>query len=279
MAATALTLQQQGRFGELVNSEYSPFNISPVTGNAQENAGVGQVEGAQDIQNRFDAARMNNSNTISNSGIGDGHNQLREQARGVIESAQVQNAGVVTGHNEASNAYLDDKDNPAVADLGNISSVQPITDHNRNSANAVRESWGQAKETINNLTDAIRGVEDSPPPPLPTDPQTGETWTSDVPPPWDVPGPASTSQETPKPVMPSVSISGSDNSNGYSASSSELTVKSDEATPGNRMLGSEGGHSTDRSNKSTGASQSDSSEDRSGATNDAVINCRSFDLI
>jgi conjugal transfer mating pair stabilization protein TraG len=213
MAATALTLQQQGRFGELVNSEYSPFNISPSTGNAHQNAGVGQVGGAEGIQGRFEAARTNNSDTISGSGIGDGHNMLRDQASGVMDSAQVANAGVVAGHNDASNAYLADQDSPATADLGNVDSVQPITDHNRDSANAARESWGQFKEKWNNVTDSIRGVEDGPPPPPTINPSTGEVWTSDVPAPWEAPGPSSTSPVAPKPGLPKASVGRTPNLN------------------------------------------------------------------
>ncbi|SEJ63160.1 hypothetical protein SAMN04244579_04954, partial [Azotobacter beijerinckii] len=53
-----LHMIQTGRMGELVSSDYSPFNFNVDTGDARENAGLDKpIAGADGLQQRFDSLR------------------------------------------------------------------------------------------------------------------------------------------------------------------------------------------------------------------------------
>jgi len=58
IAAATLHMIQTGRMGELVSSDYSPFNFNVDTGDARENAGLDKpIAGANGLQQRFDSLR------------------------------------------------------------------------------------------------------------------------------------------------------------------------------------------------------------------------------
>ncbi len=208
MAATALTLQQQGRFGEMVNSEYNPFSISPVTGNAHQNAGLAGVEGASGIQSRFEEFRSANEGTIAGGGIGDGHNALREEAGKIIGAGQDENRGAVLGHHDASTAYLEDQQSPGQVNLHKVSSEAPIRNHNTTGANVAADSWRNMKSEAGSYADVIRGIDRSSEIDLPKNPETGAVWISDVPAPWEVDSipAAETRPDVPKPGLQKASV-------------------------------------------------------------------------
>lgn len=58
IAAATLHMIQTGRMGELVSSDYSPFNFGVEAGNASEHAGLDKpIAGADGLQRRFDSLR------------------------------------------------------------------------------------------------------------------------------------------------------------------------------------------------------------------------------
>ncbi|GAB3472717.1 conjugal transfer protein TraG N-terminal domain-containing protein [Azotobacter salinestris] len=58
IAAATLHMIQTGRMGELVSSDYSPFNFNVDAGDARENAGLDKpIAGADGLQQRFDSLR------------------------------------------------------------------------------------------------------------------------------------------------------------------------------------------------------------------------------
>ena len=215
MAAMALTMHQQGRFGELVNSEYNPFMISPVTGDAHQNAGLAGVA-APDLQNRFEASRAENAAAINSFAASSGHADLSDRASGRIAAADVANQGAVLGHRAGSEAYLADQDRPGTVELDHIRTTEPVANYFREGANQTGESISGIKETISNLHSRITGKETDDLPPV-VDPKTGEVWQSDVPPSWEVPGPENRTPPVPAPERPAATLPDSAANDSFSA--------------------------------------------------------------
>lgn len=204
MAAMALTLHQQGRFGEMVNSEYNPFMISPVTGDAHQNAGIGSVSNPN-IESNFESLRAGNAAAIDGVGF-DGHEGLHDRASHAIPAAEAANRGAVLGHRAASEAYLADQDRPDQVALDNVSTTNPIGTYATNSANSFGESADTFTGRIERFADKVLGVEKPEAPPM-TDPNTGQVWESDVPAPWEVPAAQDNAPvPVPKPGLPTTSV-------------------------------------------------------------------------
>lgn len=204
MAAMALTMHQQGRFGEMVNSEYNPFMISPVTGDAHQNAGLADVA-APNLQNRFEANRAENSAAINGVAGNSGHAELRERASGTIDAADASNQGAVLGHRAASEAYLADQDRPGTVELDHIRTTEPVANYFREGANQTGESFKSFGDGISDLKSRFTGEDHGDLSPV-ADPRTGEVWESDVPPSWAMPGPDNTLPPVPAPERPAASL-------------------------------------------------------------------------
>lgn len=207
MAAMALTLQESGRFGEMVNSEYNPFMLSPSTGDAGRNSSLATL-GADlsartgPIEGRLNEQYGQNAEAISGAGIGSGHEDIATRGREQIQGEDSSNKGLVTGHNANSTAYISDQYQSKETELTQLSSVSPNADWVQNGANSTAASITVAKNDLGHLRDKVAsfvglGSEEGSglSPHTYTNPETGEHWTapehmqnSDVPyfTPWEV---------------------------------------------------------------------------------------------
>lgn len=210
MAAAALALQESGRLGELVNSEFNPFMISPATGNATRNEymreeGEDLANRTVGLEDRFADRYNSNAQTIGGTAadIVSRHGGLEEKGRSRIQDEVEANRGTVQGQADGGFDYLKDKEKPQEVELNVLDSPQPIADHTTNSvlsANASLKGLASGARDVMSSVKQWAGLEEPPQPQDPlaqhtyTNPETGETWeapehlrNSDVPymPPWE----------------------------------------------------------------------------------------------
>lgn len=148
MAAIAMTLQQQGRFGEMITSEFNPFMLSPFTGDAHGNAGLRDDStagaGFAQLGDEFDSRHGSGATTIANADLGDGHSGLMTRGREVLDNSTHRNGEAVDRHHTQSMEYIDDQESPDKVKLKHVSSTTPHNDAGervQQSFNASKEMW------------------------------------------------------------------------------------------------------------------------------------------
>lgn len=100
IAAATLHMIQTGRMGELVSSDYSPFNFGVEAGNARENAGLDKpIAGADGLQQRFDSVR---------GAAGGAYASEKDMARSGYQSTKEAGAQVTQDNYDNSTAVVQD---------------------------------------------------------------------------------------------------------------------------------------------------------------------------
>ncbi|GAB3381017.1 conjugal transfer protein TraG N-terminal domain-containing protein [Azotobacter armeniacus] len=100
IAAATLHMIQTGRMGELVSSDYSPFNFGVDAGDARENAGLDKpIAGADGLQQRFDSVR---------GAAGGAYASEKDMARSGYQSTKEAGAQVTQDNYDNSTAVVQD---------------------------------------------------------------------------------------------------------------------------------------------------------------------------
>ncbi|MGM8936777.1 conjugal transfer protein TraG N-terminal domain-containing protein [Pseudomonas neustonica] len=194
MAAVALTLKNEDRFGELVNSEFNPFDIRPTTGNSSQNEWLAEREigapgGYEGLEGRFNAARSDNAERIDGAMDGYSHEGIVDKGRTQLETVTTEHRAAVQTHNEGTNAYIDSIDDVQKVELDKVDSPSPIRDHNENSAQSAHASTDSLSKSWDRIVDGTKaqfGLQEEEQRTTPdmeeywqrTNPETGEVWTT-----------------------------------------------------------------------------------------------------
>ncbi|MCK5531591.1 MAG: conjugal transfer protein TraG N-terminal domain-containing protein [Halopseudomonas aestusnigri] len=193
MAAVAMTLKNQGRLGELVNSEFNPFDMQPSVGRFDQNEqlkgqDVGAPAGYEGMAERFDAVRGSNGQVINGALAGYSHDDVQQRGREQLETVDQQNRAEVKEHGQRANEYIDSINGVEQVELDKVASPSPIRDHNDDSAQSARASantWGDWWEDKVEEKLVQFGLKEEPERITPdmeeywqrTNPETGEVWT------------------------------------------------------------------------------------------------------
>ncbi|MFC0668605.1 conjugal transfer protein TraG N-terminal domain-containing protein [Azotobacter chroococcum] len=98
IAAATLHMIQTGRMGELVSSNYSPFNFNVDTGDAKEHAGLDKpIAGADGLQQRFDSLRgaARGAYASEKDMASSGYRSTKESGRSIAEDSYTDSTAVV----------------------------------------------------------------------------------------------------------------------------------------------------------------------------------------
>ncbi|SEJ63324.1 hypothetical protein SAMN04244579_04957, partial [Azotobacter beijerinckii] len=93
-----LHMIQTGRMGELVSSDYSPFNFNVDTGDAREHAGLDKpIAGADGLQQRFDSLRgaARGAYASEQDMASSGYRSTKESGRSIAEDSYTDSTAVV----------------------------------------------------------------------------------------------------------------------------------------------------------------------------------------
>ncbi|MBA1265292.1 conjugal transfer protein TraG N-terminal domain-containing protein [Pseudomonas stutzeri] len=173
IAASMLHMQQTGRMGELVDSQFSPFDFKVDSGNSNELAGLkGAAPDTSGMDDRFENARrgaagafleMNDMNTS-------GYHSMKADGRDVIDVKDDANAAVVQEHYQTG-LNNQPTDQPPVVDTF-MSNPEPLThqlsEMPQNFSNAGQGIKNAAQTTYRELQEAGEKYRESSKPRSPT---------------------------------------------------------------------------------------------------------------
>jgi len=109
IAASTLHMIQTGRMGELVSSDYSPFNFNVDAGDATEHAGLDKpIAGADGLQQRFDGLRgaARGSFASEKDMARSGYQSTKENGRSIAEDGYTDSTAVVQDSAQTHSALV-----------------------------------------------------------------------------------------------------------------------------------------------------------------------------
>ncbi|SFA96149.1 conjugal transfer protein TraG N-terminal domain-containing protein [Azotobacter beijerinckii] len=160
IAAATLHMIQTGRMGELVSSEFSPFNFGVEAGNATEHAGLDKpIAGADGLQQRFDSlwgdARDKYRSEVDMASSG--YQNTKENGRQIIQDNHNNNTAVVQDSAETHSALVKAApDQGLEAPKTKLKSATPVTDTGKNllEINGNNTLVVGAKQVVSGVADA-----------------------------------------------------------------------------------------------------------------------------
>ncbi|SFL66515.1 hypothetical protein [Azotobacter beijerinckii] len=146
--------------GELVSSDYSPFNFGVDTGDARENAGLDKpIAGADGLQQRFDSlwgdARDKYRSEVDMASSG--YQNTKENGRQIIQDNHNNNTAVVQDSAETHSALVKAApDQGLEAPKTKLKSATPVTDTGKNllEINGNNTLVVGAKQVVSGVADA-----------------------------------------------------------------------------------------------------------------------------
>ncbi|MGV6474625.1 conjugal transfer protein TraG N-terminal domain-containing protein [Azotobacter vinelandii] len=160
IAAATLHMIQTGRMGELVSSDYSPFNFGVDAGDARENAGLDKpIAGADGLQQRFDSVRgaAGGAYASEKDMASSGYRSTKESGRSIAEDGYANNTAVVQDSAQTHSGLV-----KAAPDQGleapkiKLKSATPVTDTGKNllEINGNNTLVVGAKQVVSGVADA-----------------------------------------------------------------------------------------------------------------------------
>ncbi|SER30284.1 conjugal transfer mating pair stabilization protein TraG [Azotobacter beijerinckii] len=176
IAAATLHMIQTGRMGELVSSDYSPFNFNVDTGDAREHAGLDKpIAGADGLQQRFDSLRgaARGAYASEKDMASSGYRSTKESGRSIAEDSYTDSTAVVQDSAETHSGLV-----KAAPDQGleapetKLKSATPVTDTGKNLleingnntlvvgakqiAGGVADAYSTGKESLNEGVERLK---------------------------------------------------------------------------------------------------------------------------